>query len=120
MPLIFTVTVPEWLIVPLVPTTLNVYIPVWAVDGTVIESIDTPEPPDPMASEVGVKVTVQPAGTSVMFKPIVPTKLLIDVIVIVELVEVPAKMLKTDGEAESEKLGAGGGTGVLFFPKSRV
>ena len=73
-----------------------------------------------MASEVGAKVTVQPAGTSALFKPIVPMKLLIDVIVIVEIVEVPATMLKTDGEAESEKLGAGGGMGVLLFPKSRV
>jgi len=99
---------------------VNVYVPVGAVDGTVIERTDDPEPPDTMASEVGVKVTVQPAGTGVMVKPTVPAKLLTEVIVIVELVEVPAAMFKADGEADSETLGAGGGTGERLFPKSRV
>ena len=76
--------------------------------------------PGTIESEVGARVTAQPAGTGVMVKPTVPVKLLTGVIVTVEVTVVPAAMFKADGEAEIEKLGAGGGTGDLLFPKSRV
>ena len=74
------------------------------------------EPPETIASEVRVRVTVQPVGTDPMVSPTVPFKLFTEVTVIVELVEAPAATVKMEGEAEIEKLGAGGGTEELFFP----
>ena len=99
---------------------MNVYVPVGAAAGAVTERTEDPEPPDAIAREVGVRATVQPEGTGATVKPTVPAKLLTEVSAIVEVVEAPAATFRAGGEAESEKLGAGGGAGERLFPKSRV
>ena len=99
-----TVTVAEWFNEPLVPVTVTVYVPAAVVDGTVIDSVDEADPPDPTVSEVGLTDALHPVG-AVAASATVPLNPFSDVTVIVEFPEAPALIVKADGEAEIEKSG---------------
>jgi hypothetical protein len=77
---------------------VTLYVPAVAVDGTVIDSVDEPEPP---ATEDGVTVAVQPEGADTA-KETVPLNPLSDVTVTVESPDDPAKIVKEEGDAETE------------------
>jgi hypothetical protein len=68
------------------------------VDGTVIDSVDDPEPP---ATEEGLTVAVQPEGADTV-KETVPLKPLSDATLIKEDPEDPAGIVKAEGDAETE------------------
>jgi hypothetical protein len=68
------------------------------VDGTVIDSVDEPEP---SATEDGLTVAVQPEGADTV-KETVPLNPLSDVTVTVESPDDPAKIVKEEGDAETE------------------
>jgi hypothetical protein len=81
-----------------VPVTVTVYAPAVAVDGTVINSVDEPDPP---TTEDGVTVAVQPEGADTV-RETVPLKPLSDATVTVELPDDPATTVKAEGDAETE------------------
>jgi hypothetical protein len=114
----FTVTVTEWLNVPLVPVTVTVYVPTLVVDETFIDSIDEEDPPGATVGDDGLREALKPLGADAASET-VPEKALTDVTFIVELPEAPVLIPKADGDAEIEKSGVVGGvnTAVRGLPR---
>ena len=83
------------------PVTVTAYPPGEAVDGTVIDSVDEPDPP---VTEDGITVTLQPEGAEADNET-VPLKPLSDITVTVETPDDPATTVKAEGDAETEKSG---------------
>jgi hypothetical protein len=73
-----------------------VYAPAVAVDGTVIDSVDEPDPP---VTEDGVTVALQPEGADADSET-VPLKPLVGATVIKEDPEDPAGIGKAEGDPE--------------------
>jgi len=93
-----------WNGVPLesAPWTLIEYDPEVAVDGTVIDNVDVPLPPE---IAFGLNDVVHPVGSFVTLRSIVPVYPLIDVAVIID---VPVKLVAVcivTGVADIEKSG---------------
>ena len=86
---------------------MTVYAPAEAVEGTVIDNVDEPEPPDSTITEEGAAVTLQADGADSVNET-VPLNPLSDVTVTVETPEYPATTVKAEGEAETEKSGPEG------------
>ena len=74
--------------------------------STVIVRVDVAEPPDGGVIEAGLKEAVAPVGRSVMARLTAELKPLREVIVIVDVPELPLDIVKDVGEALSEKSGA--------------
>jgi hypothetical protein len=104
-----TVTVAEWLSEPLAPVTATGYVRVVLLDGTVTVSVDELDPPDRILSDGGLVDVLHPVGAAGV-SVTVPLNPLSEVTVIVEFPEVPALIVKADGEAEIEKSGVVTGT----------
>ena len=83
---------------------MTVYAPAEAVEETVIDIVDEPEPPDPTVNEEGVAVTLQPDGAYGVNET-APLKPLSEVTVTVELPDDPAATAKAEGDTETEKSG---------------
>ena len=77
------------------------YAPAEILDGTVIDNVDEPDPPDPIETKDGLTVTLQPEGAEAD-SATVPLKPLNDVTVKVELPEPPVTIVKEEGDAEIE------------------
>jgi hypothetical protein len=77
---------------------VTVYAPEEAVEGTVIDSVDEPDPP---VTEDGVTVAVQPEGAEGVNET-VSVNPLMDVTVTVETPDDPATIVKEEGDAETE------------------
>ena len=98
----------ECLSEPLVPVTVIVYVPVLAVEETVIFRADFAEPPDTKVAEDELRVAVRPEG-AVAFSETVPPNPLREFNVIVEDPEDPRLIVMADGDAEIEKSGVATG-----------
>jgi len=79
-----------------VPVTVTAYAPAVAVDGTVIDNVDEPDPP---ATEDGVTVTLQADGAEADSET-VPLNPLVGATLIKEDPEDPAGIVKEEGDAE--------------------
>jgi hypothetical protein len=95
-----TVRLTVWLSDPLVPVTVTKYVPLLALLGTVIVSVDWPD----VVTEVGLRSAVQPVG-AVAESPTVPVNPLRAVTVIVDVPKDPLGIVKVVGDVVSEKSG---------------
>jgi len=92
---------------PLVPVTVRVTVPVGVAAPTLIVRVDVAEPPAGGVTEVGLKVPVAPVGKPVIERLTAELKLFRDVMVIVDVPELPCVIVSEFGEAEIEKSGLG-------------
>jgi hypothetical protein len=99
------VTVSETMVVstvlPEVPVTVMLYVPVAVDEATVNVIFDVPVP----VIDVGLKLTVTPAGWPVAFKETAESKPPVTVLVIVDVPELPCTTDTEVGEAETVKPG---------------
>jgi hypothetical protein len=103
-----TVTVRETVVVslvlPEVPVTVMLYVPVTADEATAIVMVEVPAP----VIEVGLKLTVTPVGWPVADKVTVESKPPVTVLLMVELPELPCATETEASEPERLKPGLGG------------
>ena len=88
---------------PPVPVTVIVYVPVAVVEATVKVMVEVPEPG--AAMDVGLKLTVTPVGWPVADKAIAESKPPETAVVIVDVPLLPCTTETEVGEAEMVKLG---------------
>ena len=88
------------------PVTVIVYVPVAAVEATVMVMVEVPEPG--AAMDVGLKVTVTPDGWPVADKAMAELKPPETAVVMVDVPLLPCATETEVGEAERVKLGAVG------------
>jgi hypothetical protein len=94
-------TVAVCVILPPVPVTVIVYVPVAAVADAVMDIVEVPAP----AMDVGLKVTVTPAGWPLADKPIEELKPPDTAVVTVDVPLLPCATETEVGDADSVKLG---------------
>jgi hypothetical protein len=103
-----TVTVSEtpvvWVTPPPVAVTVIVYVPVATVDPTVIVMVEDPEPG--AVIELGLKLSVTPAGCPEADKVMAELKPPVTLVVIVDCPELPCATETEPGDAERLKFGA--------------
>ena len=90
---------------PPVPVTVMVYVPVAVVEATAMVMVEVPLPG--AAMDVGLKVTLTPAGWPVADKATAASKPFTIVLVIVDVPLLPCTTETGVGEAEMVKLGVG-------------
>ena len=94
-----TVTISVML--PEIPATLILYVPMTVDEPTVIVMVEVPAP----VIEVGLKVTVTPVGWPVADKEMPEAKPFVTVLVIVDIPELPCTMESAGAEAVRPKPG---------------
>ena len=100
-----SVSVVEWLKLPLVPVMVNVRVPVVARRLTLTDKVDVPEP----VTEVGVKVGVTREPCPLTVRLTVPVNPFTAPIVINEVPVLPRTTVMLVGESEIVKSAAGAG-----------
>lgn len=101
-PVTVSETVAVFMRLPDVPVTVILYVPFAVEEATIIFMMEVPAP----TIEVGLKLTVTPAGWPVADKEIVELKPLVTVVVIVEVSEFPFVTDTEVGDTETSKPGA--------------
>jgi len=99
----FRVTVVVSVVLPEVPITAMLYVPVTVVGATVMVMVEVPAP----VIAVGVKPMVTPVGWPLVDNEMEELKPPVTVLVIVEVPDLPCTTETEAGEAESLKPGAG-------------
>jgi hypothetical protein len=87
------------------PVTVMVKVPRVAVGEAVNVIVEVPVPPETMATEAGLKVAVVPDGGALLLRLTVPLNELSEVIVIVEVPDVPWIIVTDVGDALMLKSG---------------
>ena len=95
------VTVTTSVLLPEVPVTLRLYVPMAVDEPTVIVMVEVPAP----VIEVGPKVTDTPLGWPVADKEMPESKPFVTVLVIVDVAELPCSSERLAGEAVRPKPG---------------
>jgi len=97
-------TVVVWLVLPEVPVTVMLYVPVTVDEATAIVMVEVPAP----VIEVGLKLTVTPVGWPVADKVTAESKPPVTTLLMVELPELPCATETEAGEPERLKPGLDG------------
>ncbi len=105
---------------PLLPATVKVYFPGIALEPTTIFSVELAESPDGGVTGFLVKVVVTPVIEGETLNVTAELKVLKDVTVIVELLELSVCILSEFGAAEIEKYGCVGCIPTLGFANASM
>src|SRR4051812_40159988 len=92
-------TVTLWILLPLVPLTVRVELPLGVDVVVVTVKVELPAP----VIEPGLKLAVAPDGRPVTVRPILPAKPLIAVVLMVYVTVPPRWVVRDDGDDEMVK-----------------